>query len=55
MLEEFKKAKYPTFYGKVKKAEDVEAWLLGVKKDFRVHDYFENMKARISIFSLKGK
>jgi len=26
-----------------------------MKKNFRVHDYFENEKARISIFILKGK
>jgi len=53
--DEFKKAKPPTFDGEMKKSQDVEAWLLGMRKLFILHDYSENMKARISIFSLKGK
>lgn len=55
MPQEFKKENPSTFYGKVKKEEEVEAWLLGMKKYFREHDYFENMKARVAIFILKGK
>ena len=31
------------------------AWLLGLKKYFRFHDYFENLKAQITIFNLNGK
>ena len=54
-LDEFKKSKPPTFDGDLKKSEDAEAWLLGMKKFFKVHDYTENMKAKIVIFSLKGK
>ena len=38
-----------------KKPKDVEAWLLGMKKFFDLHDYIVNMKGRIDIFSLKGK
>jgi hypothetical protein len=53
--EEFKKAKPPSFDGEIKKGEEVEAWLLGLKKYFRVHDYSENLKARIAIFNLNGK
>jgi hypothetical protein len=53
--EDFKKAKPPTFDGEIKKGEEVEVWLLGLKKYFRVHDYSENLKARITIFNLNGK
>jgi hypothetical protein len=42
--EEFKKAKPPTFDGEIKKGEEVEVWLLGLKKYLRVHDYSENLK-----------
>ena len=37
------------------KSHDAKAWLIGMNKFFRLHDYLENMKARISTFSLKGK
>jgi hypothetical protein len=53
--EELKKSKPPSFDGEIKKGEEVEAWLLGLKKYFRVHDYFEKLKARITIFNLNGK
>jgi hypothetical protein len=53
--EEFKKSKPPTFDGEIKKGEEEEVWLLGLKKYFKVHDYFENLKARIAIFNLNGK
>jgi hypothetical protein len=53
--EEFKKSKPPTFDGEIKKGEEAEAWILGLKKYFRVHDYSENLKARITIFNLNGK
>jgi len=39
----------------VKKSYDIEAWFLGMRKFFRLHDYSENMKENISTFSLKGK
>ena len=52
---EFKKAKSPNFDGYLKKPEDVEVWLLGMKKLFEFHEYIENMKARIAIFILRGK
>lgn len=54
-LDEFKKSKPPTFDGDLKKLEDFEAWLLGMNKLFEFHDYTENMKAKIIVFSLKGK
>ena len=37
------------------KSHDTKAWLIGMNKFFRLHNYLENMKARISTFSLKGK
>lgn len=52
-LDDFKKAKPPTFDGDLKKLEDVKAWLLGMKKIFELHDYTENMKPKIYILSLK--
>jgi hypothetical protein len=44
-FEEFRKAKPPSFDSEIKKGEEVEAWLLGLKKYFRVHDFSENLKA----------
>jgi hypothetical protein len=54
-IEEFKKAKPLSFDGVIKKEEEAEAWLLGLKKYFRVHDYSENLKAWIALFNLNGK
>lgn len=54
-LDEFKKSKPPPFDGELKKPEYAEAWLLGMKNFFELHDYIENMKVRIVIFSLKEK
>jgi hypothetical protein len=34
LSEEFKKEKPPTFDGEIKKGEEAEAWLLGLKKYF---------------------
>jgi len=39
----------------MKKPQDAEAWFLGMRKFFRLHDYLENMKAKVATFSLKGK
>jgi hypothetical protein len=54
-LEEFKKSEPPTFDAEIKKGEEAEVWLLGLKKYLRVHDYSENLKVRITIFNLNGK
>jgi hypothetical protein len=53
--EDFKKEKTTTFDGEIKNGEEAEVWILGLKKYLRVHDYFENLKARITIFNLNGK
>ena len=39
----------------MKKSEDAEAWILGMNKLFELHEHTDNMKARVVIFSLKGK
>ena len=53
--DEFKKAKPPTFDGEVKNDQEVESWLLGMRKYFQVQDYSGNMKARLAIFNLTGR
>jgi hypothetical protein len=53
--EEFKKSKPPSFNGEIDKGEEVESWLLGLKKYFRVPHYSKNLKAQITIFNLNGK
>ena len=53
--DEFKKAKPPMFDGEVKTGQEAEAWLLGIKKYFQVHDYSRNMKERVAIFNLNGR
>jgi hypothetical protein len=54
-FEEFRKAKPPSFNGEIKKGEEAEAWLLGLKKYFRFHDFSENLKARVATLNLNGK
>ena len=54
LTEEFKKDKFLTFDGDIKKGEEVEAWLFGLKKCFQVHNYSDNTKARIAVFNLNG-
>jgi hypothetical protein len=54
-LKNLKNSKPPSFNGEIKKGEEEEAWLLGLKKYFRVHEFSENMKARVATFNLNGK
>ena len=49
MPKEFKKEKPHKFDGEVKKVEEEQSFQLGMKKYFKVHDYFENMKSRLAI------
>lgn len=37
------------FNGEVKSSEEVEAWILVMKKYFKVHDHFRKMKARVDV------
>ena len=55
MLEMHRKDNPPKIDGDMKKSKQEEDWLLGMKMFFRTHDYYENMKAKISTYSLKGK
>ena len=55
MPDEYKKTKPPTFDGEMKKPQDAKAWLLGMRKFFKLHEYSENMKSKIATFNLKGK
>jgi hypothetical protein len=52
---EFKKIKLATFDGESRTGEEVEAWLLDIKKYFQIYNYSSNMKVRMAIYNLKGK
>ena len=52
---EFKKIKPTTFDGESRMGEQVEAWLLDIKKYFQIYNYSNNMKVRMAIYNLKGK
>jgi hypothetical protein len=52
---EMNKIKPPTFDGEHKKKEDVETWLLGMKKYFQLQNYSAHAEGRISMYQLKGK
>jgi hypothetical protein len=45
-----KKFKPPTFDGENKKDEDVETWLLGMKKYFQLHNYSSHAEGISSIY-----
>jgi hypothetical protein len=55
ILRELKKLKPPPFDGEHGKGEDVEAWLLGMRKYFQLHDYSSNLEEKVSIHHLQGK
>jgi hypothetical protein len=44
-FKEFRKAKPPSLDCEINKEDEAKAWLLGLKKYFRVHDFSENLKA----------
>jgi hypothetical protein len=54
-FKEFRKSKPPSFDDEINKGEEAEAWVLGLKNYFRVHDFSENMKARVATFNFNGK
>ena len=43
------------FDGESRTKEEVEAWLLEIKKYFQIYNYSSNMKARMEVYKLKGK
>jgi hypothetical protein len=52
---EFKNIKPTIFDGESRIGEEVEAWLLDIKKYFQIYNYSNNMKVRMAIYNLKGK
>jgi hypothetical protein len=52
---EMNKIKPPTFDGEHKKDEDVETWMLGMRKYFQLHNYSSHAEGIIAIYQLKGK
>ena len=55
LVGELRRIKPPTFDGEVKQGEYVEAWLLGLKKFFQLHQYTPNMETRVFIYHLQVK
>jgi hypothetical protein len=53
--EEMNKIKPPMFDGEHKKDEDVETWMLVMRKCFQLHNYSSHAEGIISIYQLKGK
>jgi hypothetical protein len=49
------KIKPPTFDGENQKEEDVETWLLGMRKCFQQKNYSSHAQGRIAMYQLKGK
>jgi hypothetical protein len=45
----------PTFDGEHKKEEDVETWLLGMRKYFQLQNYSSHVEGRILMYQLKEK
>ena len=52
---ELRKIKPPIFKGDSEKGEDAEAWLLGMRKYFRIYNYSSRMEASIAIHQLQGQ
>jgi len=50
---ELRKIKPPSFDGDHRKREDVEAWLFGMGKYFKLHDYSSNVEAKIAIYHIQ--
>jgi hypothetical protein len=49
------KIKPPTFDVEKQKEEDVETWLLGMRKYFQLRNYSPHAEGRIAMYQLKGK
>lgn len=52
---EFRKEKPPTFNETNVVGSEVESWILGMERYFKIHEYIENEKDRISILNLSGR
>ena len=52
---ELRKIRPPSFDGEREREDDVEAWLLGLRRYFQLHNYSSNLEAKIVIYHLHGK
>ena len=52
---ELRKLKPLSFDGERERENDVEAWLLGLRRYFQLHNYSSNQQARIATYHLHGK
>jgi hypothetical protein len=52
---ELRKLKLPSFDGESEREDDVETWLLGLRRYFQLHKYSTNLEAIISTYHLHGK
>ena len=43
------------FNGEIEKGEEVKSQLLGMKKYFTIHNYFDELKAKMAIYNMTGK
>ena len=55
LVGELRRIKPTSFDGEVKKGEYFEAFLLGIRKFFHLHQYTPNMEASVAIYHLQGK
>ena len=52
---ELRKLKPHSFDGEREREDDVEAWFLGIRWYFKLHNYSSNLEAIISTYHLHGK
>jgi hypothetical protein len=52
---ELRKLKPPSFDGEREREDDVEAWFLGIRRYFQLHNYSSNLEAKIGTYHLHGK
>jgi hypothetical protein len=52
---ELRKINPPTFNGEHQKGEEVETWILEMKKYFQLHDYPSRVEARIATYHLQER
>ena len=52
---EFRKIRSPTYEGEMNTREKVEECLLDMRKSFKVHNSYSEMKARLAIYKLNRK
>ena len=43
------------FNGEIKKGEEAEAWLSGMKKYFQIYNYSDELKEKMAIYNLTEK